>query len=111
VLAQDAVIFRCEVVPDRDGVVIAPHGELDMATIGAVDEELRNVRDAGFRRIVLDLSGLTFMDSTGLHLVARWTNQSSSNGFAFEIEPGPPAIQRVFELAQLTDALPLRRSE
>ena len=103
--------FSCEVVPNRDGVVVAPRGELDMATIGAVEQELRRAREAGFESIVLDLRGLTFMDSTGLHLVTRWTSEASNDGFRFEIEPGPPAIQRVFELAEMTDGLPLRRSE
>jgi anti-sigma B factor antagonist len=111
VLAQNTAVFRCEVVPDRDGVVIAPRGELDMATIGAVEKELRQARNAGFERLVLDLRGLTFMDSTGLHLVTRWTNEASRDGFKFEIEPGPPSIQRVFKLAQMDHGLPFRRSE
>jgi len=51
------------------------------------------------------------MDSTGLHLVTRWTNEASRDGFKFEIEPGPPSIQRVFKLAQMDHGLPFRRSE
>jgi anti-anti-sigma factor len=111
VLAQHANAFRCEVVLHRDEVIVAPHGEMDMATVGAVEAELRRARKEGRDRIVLDLGGLTFMDSTGLHLVTRWTSEASSDGFRFEVDPGPPAIQRVFELAQMTDDLPLRRSE
>jgi anti-anti-sigma factor len=111
VLAHHATVFRCEVVPGRDGVIVSPHGEMDMATVGAVEAELRRARQAGSDRIVLDLSGLTFMDSTGLHLVTRWSSEASNDGFRFEIAPGPPVIQRVFELAQMTDGLPLRRSE
>jgi anti-anti-sigma factor len=103
--------FTCEVTPNRDHVVLAPRGELDMATVGAVEQELRRLVDSGFRTLVLDLGGLSFMDSTGLHLVARWTAESSRDGFAFELEPGPPAVQRVFELAGMTEELPLRRGE
>jgi anti-anti-sigma factor len=103
--------FTCRVTPDRDRVVVEPRGELDMATVGAVDQELRRLRESDFGRIVLDLGGLTFMDSTGLHLVARWTAEASRDGFAFELLPGAPSVQRVFELAGMTDGLPLAERE
>jgi anti-sigma B factor antagonist len=80
-----------------------------MATIGDLEQELRHQRRSGFRTLVLDLSELTFMDSTGLHLVMRWTNASAQDGFAFEVEPGPPAVMRVFALAGMTHGLPFRR--
>ena len=108
-LAQDAGSFSCQVTPEGDQVVVRPRGELDMATIGEVEQELRQQRRSGFRTLVLDLSGLTFMDSTGLHLVMRWTNESAQDGFAFEVEPGPPAVMRVFALAEMTHGLPFRR--
>jgi anti-anti-sigma factor len=109
VLSQHVEPFTCNVTSVGDDVVIAPRGELDMATVGAVEAELRRAQGAGVRSIVLDLSGLSFMDSSGLHLVTRWVNQSSRDGFNFELEPGSPAVQRVFELAALTDELPFRR--
>lgn len=110
-LAQDAGIFRCEVEPERDHVVVRPVGELDMATVGAVEHELRQLQRAGFRCLVLDLGGLTFMDSTGLHLVMRWTAEAAQDGFTFEIEPGSPNVQRVFALAEMSHGLPFRREE
>jgi anti-anti-sigma factor len=109
VLSQHVEPFTCNVTSADDDVVIAPRGELDMATVGAVDAELRRAVGAGARSIVLDLSGLSFMDSSGLHLVTRWVNESSRDGFGFELEPGSPAVQRVFELAALTDELPFRK--
>ena len=87
--------FTCSVTPERDHVLVEPRGELDMATVGAVEQELRRLHESGFRRIVLDLGGLSFMDSSGLHLVMRWTEAASRNGFAFE-------------LAAVIDQLPFR---
>ena len=109
-LAQGVGAFNCEVIPEEDHVVVRPRGELDMATIGELEQELRQVRKSGFRSLVLDLSGLSFMDSTGLHLITRWTNDSAQDGFTFEIEPGPPAVMRVFALAEMTHGLPFRRA-
>jgi anti-anti-sigma factor len=100
--------FHCKVIPEGDHVIVAPHGELDMATVGAIEAELARVRRSGADHVVLDLGGLTFMDSSGLNLVSRWVAESSDDGFRFELEPGPPAVQRVFELAAMTDRLPFR---
>ncbi len=107
-LSQHMEPFTCSVTPERDHVVVAPRGELDMATVGKLDQELRQLHESGFSRIVLDLGGLSFMDSSGLHLVMRWTADASRDGFTFELEPGPPVVQRIFELAALTDELPFR---
>ena len=108
-LATHIEPFTCNVIPERDRVVVAPHGDLDMATIGAVEQELGRLRGAGFDKIILDLSGLTFMDSSGLHLVTRSANDASRDGFDFQLEPGPPVIQRVFELTAMTDLLPFTK--
>ena len=108
-LAQDVWPFSCEVIARGDHVVVRPRGELDMATIGVVEQELRQLQRAGSRSLVLDLSGLTFMDSTGLHLAMRWASEAAQDGFTFEIEPGPPAVMRVFALAEMTHGLPFRR--
>jgi anti-sigma B factor antagonist len=109
VSAQFMEPFKCEVTR-RDGrVVVAPRGELDMATVPQLDQELeRHVRGEPGVTLVLDLRALTFMDSSGLHLTARWANESSKDGFAFEIVPGPPPIQRVFELSKMTAQLPFK---
>ena len=100
--------FHCNVTEEGDYVIVAPRGELDMATAGAIEAELTRVRQSGAEHVVLDLGGLTFMDSSGLNLVSRWVAASSNNGFLFELEPGPPVVQRVFDLAAMTDGLPFR---
>jgi anti-anti-sigma factor len=110
VLPQHIEPFTCKVTPEREQVTVAPRGELDMATVAAVEKELRRLHDTGFRTIVLDLGGLSFMDSSGLHLVMRWTAEASRDAFRFELEPGQPHVQRLFELAGVIDELPFRQS-
>ena len=111
VVSQYIGPFTCQVSHEDGQVVVSPRGELDMATVGAVDKELQQLRQSGVAAIVLDLAGLTFMDSSGLHLIARWTNEASKDGFVFELEPGPPMVQRIFDLAAVTDSLPWRRQD
>jgi anti-anti-sigma factor len=85
-------------------------GEFEMARTFKVEPELERVLERpGLERLTLDLSGTTFIDSTGLGVVMRLANDAESRGVELAIVPGPPEVQRVFETAGLADALPFRR--
>src|SRR3954454_17680169 len=58
--------FEVRIVPDRDRVIVALCGELDMANVDAVQTALNELRAVGWTSLVLDLRELTFIDSTGL---------------------------------------------
>jgi anti-anti-sigma factor len=90
--------FRCEVAPHRDVVLVRPVGELDLATVPMVDEQLAELSSAGFTRLVLDLRGVRFLDSTGLRMLLAWHGRSTNDGIAFSVIPGPPVVQRVLEI-------------
>jgi anti-sigma B factor antagonist len=97
--------FRCETGHDGDGWWVRPIGELDLDTAPRLEQELKATREAGARRVVLDLRELTFMDSTGLRLVIQWDRAAREEGFEFAIVPGPEVIQRVFRLTGMDDQL------
>jgi anti-sigma B factor antagonist len=107
---EDEASFRCEVVPERDVVHVRPIGSLDLATVPVLAQQLEELREAGFRRLIVDLGGLRFMDSSGLHLALRWHAAAQQDGFEIGFTPGPPAVQRVFELAGMSERLPFIRS-
>jgi anti-anti-sigma factor len=98
--------LRCEVTPEREAVRIRPVGELDMATAPVLDAQMRDLRDSGFRRLILDLSGLLFIDSSGLHLILRYDAKARRNGFSLQLVPGDRAVQLVFEVAGVAAQLP-----
>ena len=110
-LSQYIGPFTCRGEREEGRAVVSPRGELDMATAGVVDQELKELRSTGVDNIVLDLGGLTFMDSSGLHLITKWISEASKDGFELELEPGPPAVQRIFDLTAMSDSLPWRRQD
>ena len=55
-----------DVTPARFGAVVTISGELDIATVPRVSAALQDEPAAGAEAIVVDLTGVTFMDSTGL---------------------------------------------
>jgi anti-sigma B factor antagonist len=98
--------FRCDVEPERGSVRVVPHGELDMATCPELERHLRELRESGFDRVVLDLRRLTFMDSTGLRAILSEDATARVEGRTFTLIAGPPAVQRTFEVACVAERLP-----
>lgn len=100
--------FRIEEHPDRQSIRVAPVGELDVATVPQVDERLRELCHAGFDHLILDLRGLTFVDSSGLRLVLQWDARARQDGFGFALIEGSPTIQSMFAVCGVLDRLPFR---
>jgi anti-sigma B factor antagonist len=102
----DDIDFTVEVGDGADGSVVAPRGELDLATQGALREALE--RQAAKGPVTLDLSGLRFIDTSGLRLILETAEAARRDGFAFTVLPGGPAVQRLFDLAGVTELVPFR---
>jgi anti-sigma B factor antagonist len=91
---------------EGDTYVIALTGELDLATADAFERVLLRAEATDARSIVVDLSGLSFMDSTGIRLMLSADARSRADGHRLTLLRGPAAVQRVFELTATTDLLP-----
>ena len=92
----------------REGAVhiVALTGELDLATADEVEKELARVEATDAESIVLDLSGLTFMDSTGVRLVVNAHTRSRADTNRLTLKRGPAGVQRVMELSGVDVLLP-----
>jgi anti-sigma B factor antagonist len=91
---------------DRDGLVhVALVGELDLSTVAKVQEELRRAEAASPATLVVDLSKLTFLDSTGLRCIVTADERAREQGRRIVIVRGPDAVQRVFAITRLDDRL------
>lgn len=58
--------FGLHVTTTRGATVVQATGELDLASAPHLRDCLRQLIDAGSRRLVVDLRGVTFLDSSGL---------------------------------------------
>jgi anti-sigma B factor antagonist len=81
-------------------------GELDIATVPLFEASLDRACAPETTALTLDLSGMTFIDSTGLAAVVLASKVAERNGYEFALVRGPAAVQRLFELTGLLDALP-----
>ena len=91
---------------DRNGLVhVALVGELDLSTVAKVQEELRRVEASAPATLVVDLSKLTFLDSTGLRCIVTADERARTDGRRIVIVRGPDAVQRVFAITRLDERL------
>jgi len=107
---DDRPSLTCIVLQRGDAVRVYPIGVLDTATVPVLERQLQEVREAGFRRLIVDLGGLSFMDSTGLRFALKWAEAAGHHGFEISFVPGGPAVQRVFEVTGTSGQLPFIRS-
>jgi anti-anti-sigma factor len=91
---------------ERDGsLVLTVQGELDILTSPLLDEALARARATDAQRIVVDLLKISFIDSTGLHVLIR--HAQAENGRArVRLTKGSPQTHRLFELSGALDYLP-----
>jgi anti-anti-sigma factor len=75
------------VYAEREAVRVAPSGRLDIATVDQLRREAEELIRAGFRRVILDLRGLTLVDSVGLQLLDTLARISQSAGCDLSLIP------------------------
>jgi anti-sigma B factor antagonist len=112
VLAEDQGFqISLDTEPQGEGpdkvVVLALKGEVDLATAPDVREMLIRLVSSGIVRIVVDLSDVTFIDSSGLGVLAAAAKRlDAANGWLRVRKPAPQARQ-ILELTALDQVLEL----
>jgi anti-sigma B factor antagonist len=84
-------------------------GELDIASAPMLEATIEDVCASGPRELILDMTGVEFVDSSGLNAILRGKALCEENGCDFCLSPAQRPVARVFELTRLIDRLPLRR--
>ncbi|MGZ4104703.1 MAG: STAS domain-containing protein [Actinomycetota bacterium] len=80
-------------------------GELDLTSAPQLEAALIRAEQAPVGTIVLDLSGLEFMDSSGLRLVLSADKRARESGRELLIVPGPEQVRRVFQVTRVDKRL------
>jgi stage II sporulation protein AA (anti-sigma F factor antagonist) len=83
-----------------DGTVarVSLHGELDLDRAGAVADELSELPAKGATEVVIDASGLTFIDSSGLRALLTAREQLEQAGASLQLTELSPAVERVLDM-------------
>jgi anti-sigma B factor antagonist len=95
--------FDVTVHPDRAAVRVVPSGELDVASRSLLAAQLDDLWESRWTEIVVDLRELTFMDSSGVHLLLENLCRASKTGARLAIIDGQPCVARTLQLCGVYD--------
>jgi len=82
--------------------IVAISGEVDMFTSPDLRRELQRLTRDSVKRIVVDLSDVAFMDSSGIATLVQGLKESRPYGGELRLAAPGETVMRVLELANLT---------
>lgn len=82
--------------------VVSVRGEMDLHTAPKVEDAIGRCAN-GSGAVVVDMSGVTFMDSTALSTFMRSKDQLSGRGVDLRLAAPSPAVGRIFDVTGFGD--------
>jgi anti-anti-sigma factor len=96
-----------EVEPDLEGrVVVLVRGPLDLPEAGDLRSVFEQLCAHGCPHVVLDLSGVTFIGSSGMGVIAGFRGQLASQRRTLLVRGASPTIRKAFEITHLDRVIP-----
>ena len=100
------VNFSAETRSEADEtLVLAFRGVLDLETAQAVEAAFAAAEEQEAKRLVVDLRGVEFIDSTGLRLIVSADTRTRQNGRMLQFVKGPDRVHRVFRMTLMNERL------
>jgi anti-sigma B factor antagonist len=87
------------------GTVVRVDGELDMATTHALEEAVEGADRS--RRLVIDLTACTFLDSSAVRVLVSTARAAQTAGGSCSLVASNSGIVRVLEIAAVDTILPV----
>jgi anti-sigma B factor antagonist len=93
--------FRIDDGLRHDGAVLSAYGELDLHVTPELQDRIDSAVDEGAKLVVLDLSGVTFIDSMALGVLLGAVNRLKQDGGNLRLVVPNPELRRIFEISLL----------
>lgn len=90
-------IFEAHIAREGETSTLVLEGEFDLSAVDVVRAKFAEACGEAPSRIVIDLSELTFIDSTGISFLLAAAKEDEGNRLSF-IASSAPAVQRVFAI-------------
>lgn len=85
----------------NDVTILTLTGRLDTEGALALEERLGTIHDMGVRRAILDMAGVTFVNSTGLRVIARFLKMCQDQNCSMKLVGLTENVERAFDLVGL----------
>ena len=104
-MTQTASFALREEAPEHGTFVIAVEGEADMTTAVKFNESFFSAARSGVRRVVADLTAVTFIDTTMLNALVVGHRRMARDHGHFAVVCDGPRVRRVLEITGLGQIL------
>jgi anti-anti-sigma factor len=98
-----------DVIPNGHAVTLVLHGSIEAGSVGALRACLEHL-DTCWSSVILDMRGVTFMDSGGVALLLNASRELDIAFRRMELCHVDDAVQRVLELSGATECIPVVRT-
>lgn len=88
---------------DPQTMLVTVNGEIDAASSGALRGGVKDALAGGYKRVVLEMTGVSFMDSAGLRALIDTQALAENSGGTVRIEAASEAVSRLLEMTALTE--------
>jgi anti-anti-sigma factor len=92
-------------VATERGTLIQAYGEIDIANAGEMQRTVDSCVAGGADRLIVDLSGIRFLDSSGLNVLIRTARQFGPGSIGVVVSR--PSIRKVFALSGIDRIVPI----
>ena len=106
-MAGPASFGLCDEAVDETTHVLSPKGEIDILTAPQLARRLLGLAEEGKTGVVVDLSGVTFMDSTGLSVLLNAVRALASRHGKLVLVCPNERVLRPFQVTGLVDRMPI----
>lgn len=96
-----------EVTAVDSGAVLTLAGEIDMTSAPQLRQQLADLFGQGVRTIVVDLSRVTFLDSSGLGALVAAHHELAGDGGRLKLAAATPQVQKILQITRLGNVLSL----
>jgi anti-anti-sigma factor len=98
--------FEIQSETQGDTARLTVSGELDIATVPRLEEAVATVLAQGARSVIVDLSRLAFVDSSGLRMFITLNDRASAEGWSLGLIRPPDPSYSVFRITGAEENLP-----
>jgi anti-anti-sigma factor len=97
--------FDLQTETEGSSALLRIRGDLDLQVVDQVTEALTQLEAAGPELLVIDVSGLSFMDSTGMGAIAAAHIRAMEAGRRFAIVRPPAGVRQAFDRTRLDEVI------
>lgn len=107
---QEGDILDLETRTEGGWTIVNVNGEVDLHTAPMLRERIHELTEQGTDRIVLDLGGLSFMDSTGLGVLVAGLKRLKTRDGEFVLAGAQDPVRKILEVTGLHRVFDMRDS-